>query len=269
MAKLKGQSPAVLGSRATAESLSRLLAPVVLNMTRGQAMAVAAVQGIKIESTQSIDYSCSEPAARQLAKSYSSAAIANLRYFESMLVKMIVDAKKIPEAQAKKFLGLIEPDYVTTTMAMQMSLGNVPFMAKLKTEWGEESLAWSLQSLGSSIMTYFRSSLLISRWYSLGVKKDRTTGKAVQVAHEKAFINMIESAERSARAHAHSAKVAIGKVPIQSRIAYQRARVLREGDLDDKLKALEAFWASSSYSQTAVVMARYVINPAKHGKFGK
>jgi hypothetical protein len=81
-------------------------------------------------------------------------------------------------------------------------------------------------------------------------------GRAISVEHEKAFMNTLTTAERKARENARAALVATGAIPVQSRIAYQNARVLREGDLADKLAALEAFWASSAYSQTAVMLAR-------------
>ncbi|MBT8495088.1 MAG: hypothetical protein KJO07_18730, partial [Deltaproteobacteria bacterium] len=266
---LRGKSPEVLADPKTAERVVSAISGSMLNFTRGEASAVAASQALEIESVQTINYSCSEPAARKLAKSYSSAARANLRYFESILLKQIGQATGLNQARAKMYLGRIEPDYVTADTSMRMALGHIPFIAKLKEKWGEESLAWSLQVLGGSILTYFKSSILISRWYSLGVQRDRYTGKAIAIKHNKAFINMLENAERTAREHAHAAKVAVGHVPVQARIEYQKARVLREGNIDDKMKALEAFWAASSYSQTAVVMARQVINPKKHGAFGK
>jgi hypothetical protein len=269
LASLKGKSPEVLADPKTAEQVVQAISSSMLNFTRGEASAVAASQALEIESTQTINYSCSEPAARKLAKSYSSAASANLRYFESILLKQIGQATGLNEARARQYLGRIEPDYVTANTALRMALGHIPFIAKLKEKWGEESLAWSLQVLGGSILTYFKSSILISRWYSLGIQRDRYTGKATGIKHNKAFINMLENGERTAREHAHAAKIAVGSVPVQARIEYQKARVLREGDIDDKMKALEAFWASSSYSQTAVVMARQVINPKKHGAFGK
>ena len=44
---------------------------------------------------------------------------------------------------------------------------------------------------------------------------------------------------------------------MNERLHYQNARVLREGgDLGDRLRALELYWLSSVYSQTAVMLAR-------------
>jgi hypothetical protein len=88
------------------------------------------------------------------------------------------------------------------------------------------------------------------------VQTDPYTGWPTSVQYEKAFINMLSSAQKKALENARAAKVATGSIPVQARVAYQNAKVLREGDLGDKLDALEAFWESSVYSQTAVMLAR-------------
>ena len=269
LAKLAQRPAADIASPANQAAILRIALPAIINLERAKVAAQSARESIEIEAIESSNYSCSEPAARKLAVSYSSAAVANLRYFESILLPEIARSTGSSKERARQYLGQLDPDYVAATVAMQMSLGEVEFIAKLKEKWGEESLAWSLSSLGGSIMTYFKSSLLISRWYSLGIERNQLTGAITKVTHEKAFVNMLENAERSAREHAHAAKVAIGEVPLQARIEFERARVLRKGDLDSRLRSLESFWASSSYSQTAVVMALHVINPAKHGAHGR
>ena len=98
--------------------------------------------------------------------------------------------------------------------------------------------------------------MLISKWYSLGVQNDPITGRPTLVEHEKAFINMLTWAELRARENARAALVATGEIPVQARIRYQQAKVLREGDLADKLQALDGYWAASVYAQTAVMLAR-------------
>ncbi|MBT8494431.1 MAG: hypothetical protein KJO07_15350, partial [Deltaproteobacteria bacterium] len=100
---LRGKSPEVLADPKTAERVVSAISGSMLNFTRGEASAVAASQALEIESVQTINYSCSEPAARKLAKSYSSAARANLRYFEAILVKQIGRATGLNEARAKMY----------------------------------------------------------------------------------------------------------------------------------------------------------------------
>jgi hypothetical protein len=126
----------------------------------------------------------------------------------------------------------------------------------MKTAWGENSPQWNLMALAGSQLAYYNSAELIAKYYSLGLKTDYVTGKANGVEHEKAFMNMLASAERSARASARAARIATGSIPVQAKLAYQQATIAREGDMSDKIDALSQYWMSSAYSQTAVMLAR-------------
>jgi hypothetical protein len=53
-----------------------------------------------------------------------------------------------------------------------------------------------------------------------------------------------------------AARIATGAIPVQAKLAYQVASVQKDGDMNDKLEALAGFWSSSSFSQTAVMLAR-------------
>jgi len=119
----------------------------------------------------------------------------------------------------------------------------------------EHSLAWGLLSLAGSELAYFDASQLIAKYYSLGVSTDENN-KVDKLEYEEAFTNMLASAERNARANAHAARIAAGAIPVQAKLAYQLASVERAGDLTDKIDALSEFWASSAFSQTAVMLAR-------------
>jgi hypothetical protein len=125
----------------------------------------------------------------------------------------------------------------------------------MKASWGEGSVAWALMSLAGSELAYEEAAELIAKYYSLGVHTG-ADGRADQVEHDKAFTNMLASAERSARASARAARIATGSIPVQTKLAYQLAVVERDGDLDDKIDALSAFWQASQYAQTAVALAR-------------
>ena len=67
---------------------------------------------------------------------------------------------------------------------------------------------------------------------------------------------MLPRAERNARASARAARIATGAIPVQAKLAYQLATVLRGGSLADKVDALAQFWTASAFSQTAVMLAR-------------
>jgi len=228
----------------------------ILTIARGMSATRRALESLDIEGGTDINYMCSLPNTRRLAKSYTSAAGANLGYYESIALKKIARRYRTTTQRAKWRLMSMNPDYLIAYRAFALAgrdMGGLP--SRLKKEWGPKSLAWSLGSLSGAILSYFKTSLLISKEYSLRVSHN-FAGTPTKVHNEKAFINMITTAERKAREHARSAKVATSNIPIQSRLAYAKARVLREGDLADKLAALELFWRASIYSQIAVMMAR-------------
>jgi hypothetical protein len=230
-----------------AEYTVQMVAPTVLAIARAVANTSIATESADIEGVKSLDYMCSLPNVKRLATSYHSAASANVTYFET-LVGVTDDASRNIAASR-------EPDYLTAYIAA--NIGNMTGLPEtLKGEWGEDSLSYRLMTLSAAELAYFKASTLISKWYSLGVQTDWLSGRATSVEHEKAFMNMLTSAEKKARENAKAAKVATGSIPVQARIAYQNARVLREGDLADKLDALEGYWQSSAYSQTAVMLAR-------------
>ncbi|HTJ41191.1 MAG TPA: hypothetical protein VL463_03820 [Kofleriaceae bacterium] len=253
--QIKDASPEALQSADNADEIVAHVAPTILAIARAKASTDLGVEGLDIESEKSVNYMCSLPNVKRLAKSFSSASTANLQYFEALFVKELATQFNVPFETAQEKFAMFEPDYLVATMSANMAnMSGLP--EQLKAEWGEGTIAWGLASLAGSELSWFKTSLLISKWYSLGVDIDHDTSRPTSVEHEKAFINMLASAERSARENARAAKVATGSIPVQARIAYQNAKVLREGDLADKLDALEAFWESSVYSQTAVMLAR-------------
>jgi hypothetical protein len=231
------------------------VAPAVLAIGRGTAGASVALDALDIEKERGVNYLCSLPNVKRLATSFESASSANLAYFEALFVRPAAQSLGVSDDAARARFATAEPDYLVAYMTAHLS-GMKGLPDTLHEEWGEGSLAWSLATLAASELSYFKASLLIAKHYSLGVQNDPTTGLPLAVSHDKAFIHMLASAERKAREHARAAKIATGSIPIQARLAYQNARLLREGDIDDKLRALEALWASSAYSQTATMLAR-------------
>lgn len=243
--------------KAIADKVVRAAIPPVIAIARGIANTKMALETLDIEKVESRFYKCSMLNAHRFSASYESAAAANLSYYESLIVKDAANSLGIPDDRAKIVLMQQNPDYLIAFMAFQLSRMRVGLPAELRKEWGEKSRAWTFGKLAGAVLSYFKTSLLISKGFSLRVERDIFTGEPIKVAHQKAFINMIASAERKAREHARSAKLATGTIPLQARLSYQNARVLHEGgNLGDKIRALEFYWLSSVYSQTAVMLAR-------------
>ena len=240
----------------TDEVLRAAIAPVIAT-ARGIVYTKMALETLEIEKIESHSYKCSMENAHRFSASYSSAAAANLSYYESLFVKDAANSLGIPDDRAKIVLMRRNPDYLIAFMAFQLGRMRIGLPAQLRAEWGEESRAWTFSNLAGSILSYYKTSLLISEGYSLRVEHDPFTGEPIRVAHENAFANMISSAERKAREHAHSARLATGVIPLQARLSYQNAQMLGRGAaLGDRIRALEMYWLSSVYSQTAVMLAR-------------
>jgi uncharacterized protein len=247
--------PADLANAGVQEEVSRNVVPAVLSFVRGVAWAKRALEAKEVDA-KSINYMCSLPNARRLATSYASASGANLRYFESLVVADLAAQHQIPDALAQMLLKRQNSDYLIASNAWEMAESRAGLPQMLREEWGDKSLPWSLGTLAGSILSYFKTSMLISMEYSLGVQYDYYTGQPTGVQFEKAFKEMLIGAEVKARQNAHAAKIAAGSIPVEAKLSYQLASLLREGSIADKLRALEMFWESSVFSQTAVMLAR-------------
>jgi hypothetical protein len=125
-----------------------------------------------------------------------------------------------------------------------------------KMGWAETGLPLSLARLAGALSSFFASSSLVAKFYSIGVKLD-SGGNLAGVEREKALVATLTLAEEKARENAALALKHAGAVPESAKVAYQIAMVLRDRTgYQDKLDALEQFWRSSVWSQVAVYLAR-------------
>ena len=242
------------GSQELADQVVDSVAPTALYIGRTAAEMSLAIQQLDFEHEDSVKYMCSIPNVQRMSTSFQSAAVAGLNYFDALLVEPLATSAKITEDEARQRIAVAEPDYLVAYMASK--LANAEGMPKeLKTAWGEHSLAWGLMSLAGSELAYYDSAELIAKYYSLGIHTD-ATNKVDKIEYQKAFTNMLATAERNARENARAAKIAAGAIPIQAKLAFQLATVEKDGDLTEQVDALSEYWASSAFSQTAVMLAR-------------
>jgi hypothetical protein len=231
------------------------VAPTVLLIGRTVGETALAAQKLEFEVEKSVNYICSIPNVKRMSTSFQSAAAAGVTYFETLLVEPMAKQFGMSIDDARQRVALREPDYLTAYVLSRLPTAESGLPADLKAAWDEKSVGWALLSLAASEQAYYTSAALTTKYYSLSVSAD-ATGRVTAVEYEKAFMNMLASAERTARASARAARIATGGIPVQAKLSYQQATLLREGDVNDKLEALEAFWNSSSISQTAVRLAR-------------
>ncbi len=243
---LQGTSKGDLGSSSVAENVVSKVAPTVALIGRTIAETSLALQELDFEAEQSVNYMCSIPNVTRMSTSFQSASAAGLNYFDSLA--------GVSDEYTRRRVEMNEPDYLVASMNSKLNTTD-GMPTDLKNQWGEKSLAWGLMSLAGSELAYHDSAQLIAKYYSLRVRSDRN-GKVESVEHDKAFVNMLASAERTARASARAARIATGAIPVQAKLAYQLAAVERDGDIGERVDALNHFWASSAYSQTAVMLAR-------------
>lgn len=254
LADLKHHAKAELGAPATADDVVTAVMPSVLYINKTLVETAMAMQQLDFETEESVNYMCSIPNVRRMATSFQSASAAGLNYFDTLIVDPYAKSMRISEDEARQVIAMRDSDYLIAFMTSRLNeMLGLP--KELKEGWGEKSLAWGLASLAGSELAYLDSAELIAKYYSLRVKTD-DSGKIIAIEHDKAFVNMLAAAERSARASARAARIATGAIPVQAKLAFEVATVERDGTLDERVDALGEFWASSAMSQTAVMLAR-------------
>jgi hypothetical protein len=260
--RLAGRRREELAAPAAADQIVAAVAPAIVLIGRTHAETLQARERLEYEREQTIGYTCAPASVKRLATSFQSAAAAGMSYFDTLLVEPMAQSQGVSPDAARAQLAMTEPDYLVAYMLSNLARWEGMPQA-LKQEWGEASLPWSLLSLAAGELAYHVSAQLIAKHYSLEVRAGDLAGRGATVLHEQAFANMLETAERTARASARAARIATGAIPVQAKLAYQIASVKRAGGagrpsdpIGEKLDALVAYWMSSAYSQTAVMLAR-------------
>jgi hypothetical protein len=110
---------------------------------------------------------------------------------------------------------------------------------ELRVTWGDGSLVWSLAALAAAR-------------YAIALEVDRAPAAMPPTGLDAT----LAAADRAARAHAHAAQVASGAIPLQAKLAYQRALALEHLGGAAVFDALVELRASSEASRLAVMFAR-------------
>lgn len=170
----------------------------------------------------------------RLATAYTSAAVANWAYLNALLKSL--PAKERVRAQ--------------TDLRYQLAAA---LLTQARGRPQSENLQSALMNLAAARASYLASAQLITEEYSLQVTRD-SRGQVVEAARSEAFTKMLEQAERKSLEMARLAQDATGSVPVPAQRDFQVALALREGDTEEKLKALSLFWSASLASQFAATL---------------
>lgn len=180
----------------------------------------------------------------RLTQMYSSAAVTNLNYFDSIVLEPMAAAANKSIARARETLMEKHFSYLMANMSLQM--GDM-----VRQKWSNTMQA-AMVSLAASLASYLTTSMLVAEEYSLGVGRNRLY-EPVRLQASRAFSFMLKAAEQRAREHAAAAKSVTGTIPIGAKMSYLAARAYSESkSLEDRLQALSMFWTSSTVSQLAV-----------------
>jgi hypothetical protein len=177
-----------------------------------------------------------------------AASAAAIAYLDSVTLPGRAEHANVSELDVKTEIAENNPDYLFAHFADRLAID--PFAAQLERAWGKQDRSWLLLSLASASLGYTTSTRLVAELYSLRVHGDN-------VENAEAFAAMLDGAERAARATARAARTATGTIPTPAKITYQLAVNNRNGSTRAKLAALSGFWASSLYSQTAMLLVRH------------
>lgn len=199
----------------------------------------------------------------EVTRLFQGAASANIEYFDTIFVREVSQRgnKSIEEVSALLFDK--EPNY-------RRAQFNLKLPASGRMGYASSGTAASMAQLAGALSSFFASSALMARFFSIGVKFDEG-GKMKGVERETALEESLMLAEVKARENAALALKHTGAIPETARIAYQIGLVLAEsGQHDDRFNALEQFWRSSVWSQVAVYLQRaenrgVVFSPARYG----
>lgn len=172
------------------------------------------------------------------AAAYGSAAGAVLQYLESLTLEDAAREAGVDKATAQQRFAANDDAYLIASRAVRLAEG----ITGTKNEN-------NLLRLAAGSTAFLRGASLVNKYYSLGGVKDEQG--TLTLTNRKALSAQLDLGRQLAREAAAKAKKAANCVPVAARIAYQMGVAKREGDDEEKLAALEAFWESAFWSELA------------------
>lgn len=174
-----------------------------------------------------------------VAEFFSRAAEANIALFDSLIVDDVSKSAGVNMDTARALLMNKDQAYAGTLQAAR-TMPNI-----LATYFGKGD-ASDYAKLGGAIAAYGASTGLIAKYYSLDAELDKELN-VVGIGKERSLLNMLDLADEQARGSI--ATLNANKVdPGLFIIGYETARLSREGNVSDKMDALQNYW--NSYIQT-------------------
>jgi hypothetical protein len=194
-----------------------------------------------------------------LSEALRKAAEANLDYFDNVVLKGWADAEGMS-------LDVARYNFMQNDFNYGFAVSSITGAHKLKDALGDTE-ARANAVLGNSLTSFILSSELIAKHYSLQVETD-DNGDIVSIPFEKSMITMLDFAEDTAVENMNSASAA-GALPVLAVIAFDGAKVSREGTADQKIDALGSYWNASMQGRLLTILAGMkVARPGSSGDSG-
>lgn len=188
----------------------------------------------------------------RLSEALRKAAEANLDYFDNVVLKGWAD-------QAGVSMDTARGNFMQNDFNYGFAVSSAVGSQQLKDKLGNTE-ARANAVLGNSLISFTLSSQLIAKYYSLQAETDESLN-IISIPFEKSLINMMDFAEATALENMNSAKKA-GALPVMAIIAYDGAKVTREGTPNDKLDALGSYWNAGMQGRLLTILAGMKIQRA-------
>lgn len=208
---------------------------------------------LSFHSEPSAPYTINPVRLQQVAKIFLAAAQANLVYFEEIFVPQFVKALGKSPDIIKNILQSRIGKYLLAALCLRFP------QFVLSEEWGRDAPETAFAQVAGSMGSYFNSSILITKYYSLELNiVDEIMGKGSvdNIPRLKALVSMLGHAEKTVRINAALAQKYAGTIPTSARIFYHIGMTMKEMTPALKIKALEMFWRASMLCRLAIMMAR-------------
>ena len=183
-----------------------------------------------------------------LAKAYASAGSSCLSYFDALITQQEAKAAGVSFATMQETLSFNDTLYpFARSLANYSEYSYSLFNTKNKLES-------ALFKLGSGSEAYIVSAGIVNKYYSLRAKMQ--PDGTVSIKNKKVIGVMLQRARQRALEEAGNLNEKHGFIPDSVKVNFQLASSLREGDDNDKLNALSAYWRAAYLCDLATTMTR-------------
>lgn len=179
-------------------------------------------------------------------RAYTSAGAAALAYFDSIVVKPQADAAGASVDQVRAGRSQQE------TMYPVIQFSNRVAMAAPRLFPGAHEQALFQLALGNQ--AYLNASALVNKYYSLGASRDAQG--ALKLDNRRMVTLQLDSARARALRLAARCRRELGFIPSAAKTSFQLGVAQREGNDEEKLSALDAFWAATQHCEMALLLGR-------------